>query len=191
MRVIIPLGELVLIKTCQQIKALEAQGYDQLVFNVNRSLFEFAEYNPERNVWIDIIKSQGVKPSQISFELTESVLAPENTNHLDVLTQLKAAGCLISLDDFGTGYSSLSYLRRFPVDVLKLDKSFIDEIHVDLADEALVRSIIQMSRVLGIKVVAEGVEEYAQLEVLTDAGCDYIQGYYFSKPLPPSEILPF
>jgi len=190
-RVIIPLGELVLIKTCQQIKALEAQGYDQLVFNVNRSLFEFAEYNPERNVWIDIIKSQGVKPSQISFELTESVLAPENTNHLDVLTQLKAAGCLISLDDFGTGYSSLSYLRRFPVDVLKLDKSFIDEIHVDLADEALVRSIIQMSRVLGIKVVAEGVEEYAQLEVLTDAGCDYIQGYYFSKPLPPSQILPF
>ena len=101
-----------------------------------------------------------------------------------MLKQLKQAGCLISLDDFGTGYSSLSYLRRFPVDVLKLDKSFIDEVHVDLGDEALVKSIIQMSRVLGIKVVAEGVEEREQLAVLTEAGCDYIQGYYFSKPLP-------
>jgi len=104
---------------------------------------------------------------------------------------LKQAGCLISLDDFGTGYSSLSYLRRFPVDVLKLDKSFIDEVHVDLGDEALVKSIIQMSRVLGIKVVAEGVEEREQLAVLTEAGCDYIQGYYFSKPLPANDVIPF
>jgi len=190
-RVIIPLGELVLVKTCQQIKALELQGYNDVVFNVNRSLFEFTEFNPERNAWLEIINNQGVKPSQISFELTESVLAPENTNHLDVLTQLKEAGCLISLDDFGTGYSSLSYLRRFPVDVLKLDKSFIDEVHVDLGDEALVKSIIQMSRVLGIKVVAEGVEEREQLAVLTEAGCDYIQGYYFSKPLPANDVIPF
>tara|TARA_Y100001963_G_scaffold153419_1_gene240145 strand:+ start:307 stop:2478 length:2172 start_codon:yes stop_codon:yes gene_type:complete len=190
-RVIIPLGELVLIKTCQQIKALEAEGYENFVFNVNRSLFEFTEFNPERNTWLEIIKKQGVKPSKISFELTESVLAPENTNHLDVLKQLKQAGCLISLDDFGTGYSSLSYLRRFPVDVLKLDKSFIDEVHVDLGDEALVKSIIQMSRVLGIKVVAEGVEEREQLAVLTEAGCDYIQGYYFSKPLPADDVVPF
>ena len=128
---------------------------------------------------------------EISFELTESVLAPENTNHLEVLTQLKSAGCLISLDDFGTGYSSLSYLRRFPVDVLKLDKSFIDEIHTNSGDEALVKSIIQMSQVLGIKVVAEGVELQQQLAVLKEAGCDFIQGYYFSKPLPGDEIQAF
>ena len=82
-------------------------------------------------------------------------------------------------------------MRRFPVDVLKLDKSFIDEVHVDLGDEALVKSIIQMSRVLGIKVVAEGVEEREQLAVLTEAGCDYIQGYYFSKPLPANDVIPF
>ena len=148
-------------------------------------------FDHTHNAWLEIIKGQGVKPSQISFELTESVLAPENTNHLDVLKQLKQAGCLISLDDFGTGYSSLSYLRRFPVDVLKLDKSFIDEVHVDLGDEALVKSIIQMSRVLGIKVVAEGVEEREQLAVLSEAGCDYIQGYYFSKPLPANDVVPF
>nr|WP_267135666.1 GGDEF domain-containing phosphodiesterase [Pseudoalteromonas sp. L21] len=190
-RVIIELGELVLRKTCQQIKYLEAQGYNQFVFNVNRSLFEFTEFNPHRNAWLEIITEQNVNPSQISFELTESVLAPENTNHLEVLTQLKSAGCLISLDDFGTGYSSLSYLRRFPVDVLKLDKSFIDEIHTNSGDEALVKSIIQMSQVLGIKVVAEGVELQQQLAVLKEAGCDFIQGYYFSKPLPGDEIQAF
>ncbi len=154
-------------------------------------MFEFTEFNPHRNAWLEIITEQNVNPSQISFELTESVLAPENTNHLEVLTQLKSAGCLISLDDFGTGYSSLSYLRRFPVDVLKLDKSFIDEIHTNSGDEALVKSIIQMSQVLGIKVVAEGVELQQQLAVLKEAGCDFIQGYYFSKPLPGDEIQAF
>ncbi len=190
-RIIIPLGEFVLKKTCEKIRELKQLGYDQLVFNVNRSIFEFTEFNCERNAWLELLTKYNVPAKQLSFELTESVLAPENASHLETLAQLKRAGCEISIDDFGTGYSSLSYLRRFPVDVLKIDKSFIDDIHINASDRALTKSIIQMSRALNIKVVAEGVEYKEQFEILKSFGCDYIQGYYFSKPLPESEILPF
>lgn len=186
---IISLGELVLKLVCQQMKQLLKAGYHDIVININRSLYEFSSIKENNNAWLKTINLNGVSPRNIAFELTESVLAPENTNHIQLLKELQNAGCEIALDDFGTGYSSLSYLRRFPVNFLKIDKSFIDEVHLNVEAETLVKSIVQMSKALGIKVVAEGVEHKAQLKVLILLGCDYIQGYYFSKPVASDDVL--
>jgi two-component system CheB/CheR fusion protein len=180
-----PIGEIVLKEACKQLKHLEDLGFKNLVFNVNRSIYEFHHHENSAELWLEIIKSSGLQPHNICFELTESVLAPENDRNLVMLNELQMAGCNIALDDFGTGYSSISYLRRFSIDVLKIDRDFIRDMHVVKDDKTLVSTIIAMAKSLDITVVAEGAEIKEQIELLTDLGCDFIQGYYFSKPLAP------
>jgi len=185
---IVELGEFVLSEACIQLKKLKSQGFDNIVFNVNRSIYEIPLNQSENDLWLTLIKLHGLKPSDICFELTESALAPDKRNNAVLFNQLRSAGCKIALDDFGTGYSSLSYLRRIPVDYIKIDKSFIDDICTNHEDNILVSTIIAMSKALGKEVVAEGVETKEQLQLLIDLGCDYIQGYYFSKPLSAKKL---
>jgi len=181
-------GEIVLRKTCLILKSIKEQGFTNIVFNVNRSIYEFPRKQAKNNLWLNVIEECGLVPSDICFELTESVLAPENDNNISLLKHIQKAGCEIALDDFGTGYSSLSYLRRFSIDILKIDRSFIKDMTVVNEDKILVSAIISMAKALGIAVVAEGVEHKEEIDILTELGCDFIQGFYFSKPLPPEEI---
>jgi len=188
---IVELGEFVLSEACIQLKKLKIQGFNDIVFNVNRSIYEIPLNQSENEHWLTIINLHGLEPSDICFELTESALAPDKRNNEVLFNQLKNAGCKIALDDFGTGYSSLSYLRRIPVDYIKIDKSFITDICTNSEDNILVSTIIAMSKALGKEVVAEGVETKEQLQLLIELGCDYIQGYYFSKPLPSEKLLSY
>lgn len=183
------LGRLVLEKTCQQLKALEDAECNPIKIAVNRSVAEFPKAKNPHDDWLAIIREQGVNVEKVSFEITESILAPENTEFTDYLSILKTAGCSISLDDFGTGYSSLSYLRTFPIDNLKIDRSFVADMENDKEALTLVSTIVAMANALGMKTIAEGVETAGQLQLLEELGCDYIQGYLFSRPLPGNELL--
>jgi len=185
------IGDIVLRKSCLALKRLKAQGFDNIVFNVNRSIYEFPRAKNEINNWLTTIKISGLKPKDICFELTESVLAPENSDNIALLQEIQASGCQVALDDFGTGYSSLSYLRRFSIDILKIDRSFIKEMTTVEHDKVLVSAIISMAKALGITVVAEGVELKEEVELLTELSCDAIQGYYFSKPLAEKDLVNF
>ena len=123
------------------------------------------------------------------MELTESMLMHKTDAVLDTLKQLKSAGILFAIDDFGTGYSSLSYLKRFPLDVLKIDQSFVRDVCTDRNNAGIVRAIIDMARALNLKVIAEGVETEEQLEFLRIHRCESFQGYHFSKPLPAAGLI--
>jgi len=182
-------GEIVLKKSCIILKQLKEQGFVDIIFNINRSIYEFPREKVNNNSWLNIIEECGLIPNDICFELTESVLAPENDNNIYLLKSLQDAGCSIALDDFGTGYSSLSYLRRFSIDILKIDRSFIKEMTVVNEDKILVSAIISMAKALGISVVAEGVEQKEEVDILTELECDFIQGYYFSKPLAAENLV--
>ncbi len=184
------IGDIVLNKACQELKKLEQMGFTDIVFNVNRSIYEFSTINNDAS-WLDTINNYDLDPKRICFELTESVLAPENNSCITLLNELQNAGCKIALDDFGTGYSSLNYLRRFPINTLKIDRSFISDMTKVKGDVVLVSAIISMAKALGVTVVAEGVELKQEVDILTTLGCDYIQGYYFSKPLAPQLISQF
>lgn len=182
------IGKIVLRKSCEFLKQLKSAGFNDLVISVNRSIYEFPVNERDNNQWIDIITSCGLTPNDICFELTESVLAPEKSNNLTLLKHLQQSGSTIALDDFGTGYSSLSYLRRFPIDFLKIDQSFVKEMTENSDDKIIVSTIIAMAQTLNIKIIAEGAETLEQVDMLSSLGCDYIQGYHFSKPLPPSSF---
>ncbi len=185
------IGEFVLSEACRTLKKLKSQGFSDIVFNVNRSVYEIPLNKNENDQWLLMIELHGLQPSDICFELTESALAPDKRNNEVLFNQLRSAGCTIALDDFGTGYSSLSYLRRIPIDYIKIDRSFITDMSTNQNDNILVSTIIAMSKALGKKVVAEGVETKEHLQLLTELGCDYIQGYYFSKPLPEEKLVSF
>ena len=185
------IGKFVLNKACEFLRELKTLGFDDMVISVNRSIFEFPVNEIDNNQWIDIIRSYGLKPSDICFELTESVLAPEHSNNLTMLKNLQENGSTVALDDFGTGYSPLSYLRRFPIDFLKIDRSFVKEMTDNVEDKIIVSTIIAMAKTLNIKIIAEGAETLAQVNELTNLACDYIQGYHFSKPLPATEFIHF
>lgn len=183
-----PLGELVLEKSCQALQALRSAGHTNICFAINRSVHEFPSASQGANYWLDTLAKYDIPKQVICFEITESVLAPDSKTQIDLLNDLKTAGCSLAIDDFGTGYSSLSYLRKFPVDVLKIDRSFISDQPTNNNDWRLVGSIIAMAKALGQKTVAEGVESHEQLQQLAAFGCEYIQGFLFSKPLPECEL---
>src|SRR4026209_2503851 len=123
----------------------------------------------------------------LHLEITENFIMSDPFRATKYLTRFHDMGTRISIDDFGTGYSSLSYLRHLPIDTLKIDRSFIDQIDTNAADESIVDAILAMARSLRLKAVAEGVETKAQLEVLNKLGCNFAQGYFFSRPLPPEQ----
>jgi len=137
------------------------------------------------------IATAGIDPSQLSFEITESVLMEDVERSAMVLRSLKEIGVGLAIDDFGTGYSSLSYLERFPVDALKIDQSFIARLGSDATDSAIVSAVTTLGHALGLVVTAEGVETTEQLGILADLGCDAAQGYLFARPIPPSELAMF
>ncbi|HVF39440.1 MAG TPA: bifunctional diguanylate cyclase/phosphodiesterase, partial [Gemmatimonadaceae bacterium] len=184
---IVPVGEWVLAEACRQVEAWRQSGREPVSIAINISARQFAA----RNLG-DIIKrvldQQGADPRLIELELTESLLMVNTEEAVRTLTYLKSLGLKLSIDDFGTGYSSLSYLKRFPIDALKIDRSFIDEITTDVDDATITRAVIGMAHNLGLKVVAEGVETEAQLSFLSANGCDEAQGFYFARPQPAAEL---
>jgi EAL domain-containing protein (putative c-di-GMP-specific phosphodiesterase class I) len=135
-----------------------------------------------------VLLDTGLPPDCLEIELTESLFMSDVTPAVELLHRMKALGVKLSIDDFGTGYSSLSYLSRFPIDTLKIDRSFVADITHDANDAAIVTSIIALAHNLKLAVIAEGVETAEQLDYLRSHGCDEIQGYYFSRPLPASEF---
>lgn len=183
---IIPLGKWILETACMQAKTWERQGLPQMKVAVNLSLGQLFQQDLVEMVE-HILQRTNLKPKFLQLEITESM-----TMNIDQMTQLlhelKALGIQIAVDDFGTGYSSLSYLKDFPIDCLKIDRTFVRNVPNNPNDEALVSMIISMAKHLRLKVVAEGIEEVEQLSFLIEGGCDYIQGYLFSKPISPQQI---
>ncbi|MCV6604212.1 MAG: EAL domain-containing protein, partial [Porticoccaceae bacterium] len=185
------IGEIILEKSCQLLRQLQAAGFTELQFAINRSAKEFPRSGEAEPNWLEVLESHQLPASAICFEVTESILAPDNLDQKRYFNKLTKAGAQIAIDDFGTGYSSLSYLRKFPVDILKIDRSFIAEFTNREDDLTLVSTIIAMARSLNLKVVAEGVEDQEQLNKLMELGCNYAQGFYFSKPVDAEQVLPY
>jgi len=179
---IIPIGAWVLRTACIQTKAWHDAGFAHLRVAVNLSARQFTQHALAQSV-ADVLHATGLAPRYLELELTESMVMGDVDHAITILRNLKALGLHISIDDFGTGYSSLSYLRRFPIDVLKIDQSFVNDITHDADDAAIVISIISLAHSLRLTVIAEGVETLEQLAFLRDHGCEQAQGYYFSRPL--------
>ncbi|RXZ36817.1 EAL domain-containing response regulator [Oxalobacteraceae bacterium CAVE-383] len=184
---ILAIGEWVLRTACVQMKAWHDQGFSGLRIAVNLSARQFAQQNLSGLVRETLTQTR-LMPSCLDLELTESLIMTDVKRTIGILTELSALGVQLSIDDFGTGYSSLAYLKRFPLDVLKIDRSFIDDIPEDKNDAAIADAIISMSHSLGMRVIAEGVETEAQCEFLSRKMCDEIQGYLFSRPLAAEEL---
>ena len=178
---IVPIGEWVLRTACAQLKSWQAQGYAVPRLAINISARQFRQQDFLEGV-LQILHETGVDARLIELEITEGVLIDDAEEVKVTLNRLSELGVQIALDDFGTGYSSLSYLKRFPIDTLKIDRSFVMDIARDRDDAAIVTAIIAMAHSLGMNVVAEGVEDAAQLAFLREKKCDYLQGYYFSRP---------
>jgi EAL domain-containing protein (putative c-di-GMP-specific phosphodiesterase class I) len=181
---IVPLGRWVLQQACRDVSDWQARFPNTAprMVNVNLSGRQLQEAGLVAEV-AAILRQSGLAPSSLALEITESVLMGDAASAVTWLRELKALGLQIAIDDFGTGYSSLSYLRQFPVDTLKIDKSFIDGVGGEVERAALVGAIIELGRTLGLKTVAEGIEQPAQAAELTLLGCDVGQGYHFARPL--------
>lgn len=177
------IGNWVLEKACRQLKTWHDTGYQHLTIAVNCSVVQFRTPEFASKV-MSIVEQAGLKPNVLTIEITESALIHNIKAAESNLNQLSLAGVCISLDDFGTGYSSLSYLKLFPIDIVKIDKSFLKGFPEQSHDAKIVSAIIAMVHSLGLHVIAEGVEVNAQLHALQHLNCDSIQGYLFSKPIP-------
>ena len=186
-QLIIPIGAWVLQQACRFLQTLTAAGYGHIRVAVNLSSKQLADEQIVSTVR-DALTEARVAPQQLELEITESALLTALDESCSKLQQLKNLGVSLALDDFGTGYSSITHLRLFPVEILKIDKSFIDTI-ITQEDDSLVNSLIHFAQSLKLRVVAEGVETQEQMEYLLHYGCNLIQGYYFSRPLPPDEAL--
>jgi diguanylate cyclase (GGDEF)-like protein/PAS domain S-box-containing protein len=184
---IMPIGQWVLREACKQLRTWQEQypNLAPLVMSVNLSTREF--FQP--SLIAEILRETGVDPRTLQLEITEGAVAYDNAqNANNTLWNLKTLGVQLAIDDFGMGYSSLSYLKRFPVDLLKIDRSFVRELGKDLKDTKIVAAIIHLARALDLKVIAEGVETAEQVEQLRKMKCDMVQGSYFSKPLPSGAV---
>lgn len=179
---IVPIGEWVLHSACRQARQWQEERGKPINVAVNLSARQFRDADIVKEV-VRALDESGLAPQLLELELTESMLMHDVKRVLHTLAALKETGIRLAVDDFGTGYSSLSYLKRFPLDYLKVDRSFINDIARDQNDAAIVRAIIAMAHGIGVKVIAEGVETADQLAFLLEQDCDEIQGYYFSKPL--------
>jgi EAL domain-containing protein (putative c-di-GMP-specific phosphodiesterase class I) len=162
-------------------------NWPMVQISVNKSPRQFFSGNTHVT-WIEHLSKVGLPSTCIVIEITEGLLLDDRPEVADKLNQFRNAGFGISLDDFGTGYSAMSYLKKFPIDFLKIDQSFVRDMATDKGDQAIVEAIIVMAHKLGLKVIAEGVETAAQRDMLKEAGCDYGQGYLFSRPLPTSTM---
>jgi diguanylate cyclase (GGDEF)-like protein/PAS domain S-box-containing protein len=187
---IVPIGEWVLRTACLQAQAWQQQGLPPMRMAVNLSARQFKDPRFALRV-LEILNETGLDARYLELEITESILMDGLDSVNAVLQDFKRAGILISLDDFGTGYSSLSYLKRFPIDKLKIDQSFVREVLTDLSDASLVRAVIAMARALRLTVIAEGVETQGQCDFLRADGCDELQGYHIARPMPAEQVFDF
>jgi len=181
------IGSWVLHEACRQAKAWCEQGIQPLRVGVNISAAQFHQPGLVESVRA-ALQGAGLEPRYLEIELTESCVMSNPEESIAVLEELSRMGVLVSVDDFGTGYSSMSYLRRFPIDKLKIDKTFVAEMDTRADDASIVQAIVSLAHGLHLKVVAEGVETEAQLQALRKLGCDQYQGYYCSPALPPDEF---
>jgi EAL domain-containing protein (putative c-di-GMP-specific phosphodiesterase class I) len=176
------IGEWVLRTACQQSMAWQLAGLAALPIAVNLSGRQFAQPALAQTI-TDILAQTGLAPHLLELEITESTLIQDTQASIAALNALTQLGIRISIDDFGTGYSSLSYLKSFPINAIKIDQSFVRDIHTDPDDAAIVSAIIAMAKSLGMETIAEGVETNEQLAFLQLRECDSMQGFLFSKPV--------
>ncbi len=179
---IVPVGEWVIRAACRQINAWEQEGIAAVPIAINLSGRQFHQKNLAASI-AQIAREHGVEPRLLEFEITETAAMASAEETVRILQKLRVAGISISMDDFGTGYSSLAYLKRFPIDAVKIDHSFVSDIAVNPDDAAMVLAVIAMAHAMRLKVIAEGVETEAQFQFLQSNACDEIQGYFFSRPL--------
>jgi EAL domain-containing protein (putative c-di-GMP-specific phosphodiesterase class I) len=187
---IVPLGDWVLHEACREAMRWRQAGILEPVVAVNLSALQFKRGNIEQSV-TSALEESGLDPGRLELELTESILIRDTENVLATVKRLKLMGVKLSIDDFGTGYSSLSYLKRFEVDKLKIDQSFIRDLATDPEDAVIVRAIIQMAHSLGLRTIAEGVESKHVLDHLRIYHCDEAQGYFHGRPMPAEAFMAY
>ena len=186
---IAPIGEWVIRETSRQMAHWVGEGHDLRVL-VNISPRQFQQRDLV-DIVRDALEASGLDPRRLELEITESAVMRDVERTVAILCDLKNAGVRLSIDDFGTGYSSLSYLKRFPIDVVKIDRSFVRDVLTDKFDEAIARAVVTLAHSLELEVIAEGVETERQLSFMRDIGCDLIQGFLVSRPMPPSALSRF
>jgi len=187
---IAPLGEWVLLEACRTAVAWRGHGLEACRLSVNISCRQFAQARLEDKIE-EVLELTGLSPHRLELEITETVLMEDPQRAINLLRRLKERGIRIAIDDFGTGYSSLSYLRSFPIDRLKIDRSFVTTSLTDPSGAAIVTAIISLARSLGITTIAEGVETEDQRQFLLQQGCDELQGFLLGRPMPDEAIVPF
>jgi len=185
---IVSIGEWVLYEACRQNQAWRDLGFPEISMAVNLSAVQFRQKNLGE-VIVGALHQSGLHPSGLELEITEGTVMQDTEAAISLLRVFKDFGVNLSMDDFGTGYSSLSYLKRFPINKLKIDQSFVRDATIDMDDAAIASTIISMGRNLKLKVIAEGVETADQLTFLKEQGCDEMQGYYFSRPVPADKFI--
>jgi diguanylate cyclase (GGDEF)-like protein len=182
------IGEFALVQACRQAAAWRDQGLAaHISVNVSGQQISDSHF---ADLVAGVLTATGLPSRLLCLELTESVLMSDATRTIDSLTALKSLGVTLSIDDFGTGYSSLAYLQQFPVDELKIDRAFVNDLTVRPDQRTLVSAMVAMGKALGLQILAEGVETSSQLDILRDLGCDLAQGYLFASPQPPHEVTP-
>lgn len=180
---IVPIGEWVMHEACRQNQAWRDMGLPNIRVSVNLSSVQFAKASVFDLV-TEALSASGLASDGLEVELTESILMEDPKQSIATLREIKQTGVHISIDDFGTGYSSLAYLKRFPIDALKIDRAFVDDVMNNADDAAIATAVILMGHSLKMEVVAEGVETQAQLDFLNVLQCDEVQGFFFSPPVP-------
>jgi len=185
---IIPISQWVIKRCCQHLKDWQNDLDEDFVLALNISARHFQKGLLQQDM-AKVIAEIGIDPSKLELEVTETAIMDDVELAVQTLTELKKMGIRTAIDDFGTGHSSLSYLRKLPIEILKIDKSFIDEILVSQEDQTLVRGIINMVHALGIEVVAEGVENHSMATLLQEMDCDLVQGYHYCRPVPEKEFI--
>ncbi len=185
---IIPIGEWVIEAACKQVKQWRDTGWPDISITINVSARQFQANSLLVETIRRSLKENDLPSDAIQLELTEGVLMKETESSQESMAQIEEMGIKLLIDDFGTGYASLSYLQRYNFDSIKIDRSYINNILISRQDEKLVRAVIAMAKSLGMSVVSEGVESKGQLDFLIKENCEYIQGYYFSKPVAPDEF---
>ncbi len=184
-----PLGLWVLHRVCQDMVKLRERGIFVHV-SVNRSTNEFCDDATLRQ-WMPIVRSYQLEPEDFTLEITESLLMNDDKTQVEKINRIKAEGFKLAIDDFGTGYSGINYLRQYPVDIVKIDKSFIAGLLDSEQDRTLLYVLLKMAKTLGLELVIEGIEKQAQLDLVTDKQCEFAQGFLLAKPMPFSEYCDF
>jgi EAL domain-containing protein (putative c-di-GMP-specific phosphodiesterase class I) len=184
------IGDCVLQKACAQLAEFRALGFTDLQVAVNLAPRQLHKREIYPRI-AALLSEQALEPSRLVLEISEDLFLQDSSGIEQSLRQLREIGVRVSIDDFGTGYSSIGYLKRLPIDQVKIDQSFVRDIPQDADDSAIVRGIITLAHSLRLEVIAEGVENDAQLHFLQNLGCDGIQGFYLSRPLPASKLFAY